>query len=156
MSNDLVQCPRCGFRELAVIGDVQAAQALIAQKANKHLISFLRDYDFGITVYYWKDKGGTVTADREQRLSFGTGDLLGGTTRYLDQKFARISGVSDMKLGLSVLKSGKVFLERTVSVPVPPGAYLQQLGLELMPALKFRLKLKNPQGQTESELLDLE
>ena len=156
MKDALAQCPRCGFRQPAVIGDAQAAQALIARKANKHLVSFLRDYDFGVTVYYWKEQKGSIVADRERRLSFGTGDELVGTVRYLEQKFARLPEVSDMELRLSVLKNGKPAMERQVSISVPPGAHLQQLGLELMPSLEFRLKLKNLQGQTESEFLELE
>ena len=156
MKDALRPCPRCGFRQPAVIGDADAAQALIAKRANKHLVSFLRDYDIGVTVYYWKDQKGTVVADRQQRLSFGTGEALLGSTHYLEQKFARIPEVTTMELQLSVLKKGEVFMEKTVSIPTPPGAHLQQLGMELSASLQLRLKLKNPQGEMESQPLDLE
>lgn len=149
-------CPRCGFLQPGVLGDEDAAGQIIHRLAKKHLVLFLRQFDFGIQVYYWKEKGGQVVPDRQQRLSFGTGDSLVGRTEFLSQQFARVPGLERMELQLSVLKLGKPFLETAVSLPVPEGELLQQAGLELSESLQLRLKLKNDRCQTQSEPLTLE
>ena len=149
-------CLRCGFRQPAVIGDPQGAQSVMAELANRHRIGYLRQFDIGVTVYYWKEKGDQVVLDRQQRLSFGTGETLQGRTCFLEQKFARLPEVTELELQLSVLKNGEKFRELSVSLPVPPGAHLQQLGAALTPSLELLLTLKNPQGQTQSQPLTLE
>ena len=129
---------------------------MMAELANRHRIGYLRQFDIGVTVYYWKEKGDQVVLDRQQRLSFGTGETLQGRTCFLEQKFARLPEVTELELQLSVLKNGEKFRELSVSLPVPPGAHLQQLGAALTPSLELLLTLKNPQGQTQSQPLTLE
>ena len=141
-------CPRCGFRPPAVIGDPEAAQALIAQKAKKHISGFLRRLDLCVVTHVWKEQGEAVVADGQQLISFGTGDTLLEHTRFLKQKFSRVPDLSELAVELRVLKDGEIFLERTLSLPVPPGAYLLELGAELTSSLELNLVLKNPQGQT--------
>lgn len=143
-------CPRCGFQEPAFFGDQASAEQLISRKADAFRAQYLSNFDFGLTIYRWKDKDGTLVLDRTERLSFGGGSDLAGKTRWLDQLFARIPDVDAMDLELSIRRNGQKYRQIPVSVPVPGGKHLQQAGISLSPDMKVRLLLKNPQEQTQS------
>ena len=149
-------CPRCGFRPPAVIGDPEAAQALIAKRAVKHMKEFMQRLDVGVTVYLWKEQEDAVVSNGQQRLSFGTGDSLQEAPRFLERKFSRVPDLAEMEVEISLLKDGDVLTEQTVSLPVPPGSHLLELGAQLTSSLELKLILKNPQGQTQSVPLVLE
>ncbi len=144
-------CPRCGFQEPAFFGDPAKAQQLISRKADAYRTQYLSQFDFGVTVYYWKDKDGTLVPDRTERLSFGSGEALLGAAQWLDQPFARVPDVEAMGLQLDIRQAGTSYRTMSVQVPVPKGAHLQQAGISLSPDMKVRLLLKNPQDQTQSE-----
>lgn len=143
-------CPRCGFQEPAFFGDQASAEQLISRKADAFRAQYLSNFDFGLTIYRWKDKDGALVLDRTERLSFGGGSDLAGKTRWLDQQFARIPDVDAMDLELSIRRNGQKYRQIPVSVPVPGGKHLQQAGISLSPDMKVRLLLKNPQEQTQS------
>lgn len=143
-------CPRCGFVRPAVIGDPNTAEALIARKAEEHQINFLKRFDFGVMIYYWKDQDGTIVLDRKERLSFGIGSDLLNRPLWLAQPFARIPDMQEMHIELSVMDQGTEQLRLPVKLPIPAGSHLQQIGIELMPNMTIQLKLKNAAGQTES------
>lgn len=144
-------CPRCGFQEPAFFGDPVKAQQLIAHKADAYRSQFLSGFDFGITIYRWKDQDGTLALDRTERLSFGTGSDLTEKTRWLEQSFARIPDLQKMELELSIRRNGQKYRQIPVSVPVPGGNHLQQVGISLSGDQTLRLLMKNPQAQTQSE-----
>lgn len=156
LTNAKGSCPRCGFRPPAVIGDPEVAQALIAKRAAKHRNEFLQRLDVGVTVYLWKEQKDSIVPEGQRRLSFGAGDTLLETPRFLEQKFSRIPDLTEMKVEISVLKDGVVFVSSTASLPVPPGPHLLELGAQLTSALELKLMLKNPRGQTQSVPLVLE
>ena len=109
-------CPRCGFRPPAVIGDPEAAQALIAKRAVKHMKEFMQRLDVGVTVYLWKEQEDAVVSNGQQRLSFGTGDSLQEAPRFLEQKFSRVPDLAEMEVEISLMKDGNVLTEQTVSL----------------------------------------
>lgn len=143
-------CPRCGFRELSFVGDPKAAEQKMNKMADEARAKFLSEFDFGVTIYRWKDQDGTLVLDRTERLSFGSGTALLDKLCWLDQPFARIPDMQKMELELSVQKNGRSYRGMKISVPVPQGNYLQQVGITLSPDMKVKLLLKNPQGQTQS------
>lgn len=143
-------CPRCGFLQPAVVGDAAGAEDFITGKAQKHKQELLGNYDFGLTVYHWKDQDGTVVLDREERLSFGKGDALLAAPVWLNQSFARIPDVDTMELELSIQLGGESAEKIPVTVAVPQGKHLQQVGACIGADLSVKLLLKNPEGQTES------
>ena len=143
-------CPRCGFRELSVVGDPKAAEQKMNMMADDARAKFLREFDFGVNSYFWKDQDGQIVLDHTEYLSFGSGSELLGNTRWLDQLFARIPDVEKLDLELSIRRSGQKYRQIPVSVPVPGGKHLQQAGISLSPDMKVRLLLKNPQEQTQS------
>lgn len=149
-------CPRCGFRPPAVIGDPEVAQALIAKRVAKHRDEFLHRLDVGVTVHLWREQEDTVVTAGQQRLSFGIGNTLLDAPCFLKQKFSRIPDLPEMAVEVSVRKDGTDFMSRTVSLPVPPGSHLLELGAQLSSALELKLILKNPRGQTQSVPLVLE
>ncbi len=144
------QCPRCGFRETAVIGDLAHAENINNSKAIPHRVRFLDEFDFGVVTHYWKDDNGTVVPDREATLSFGQGGKLLGREIWLNQLFARIPDTARMELDLRVLRGGKEYRRLSVSLNVPRGAFLQQVGIALTEDMKVSLLLKNEQEQTRS------
>lgn len=144
-------CPRCGFQEPAFFGDPARAEQLINQKADAYRTQFLGNFDFGITIYRWKDQDGTLALNYTERLSFGAGTELLGKLRWLDQPFARIPDLEKMNLELSVLRGGQHYRKITVAVGVPRGNLLQQVGISLTRDLTVQLFLKNSQDQTQSE-----
>lgn len=143
-------CPRCGFQEPAFFGDPVSAEKIINHKAENHRVQYLSSFDFGVTIYRWKDQDGTLVLDRTERLSFGTGSDLLDKTHWLEQPFARIPDVDAMDLELSILQNGKTCGNIPVSVAVPQGNHLQQAGISLSRDLTVQLLLKNPQEQTQS------
>lgn len=151
IASPLRPCPRCGFLQPAVVGDAAGAEAFIAAKAEKHKRDLLANYDFGLTVYHFKDQDGTVVPDQEERLSFGKGDALLGEPVWLDQKFARIPEADTMELELSVQLEAEAVEKIPVTVPVPQGRHLQQVGALIGEDLSIKLLLKNPEEQTQSD-----
>lgn len=150
LTNLNTPCPRCGFRELSFIGDPKAAEQKMNKMADEARAKFLSEFDFGVTIYRWKDQDGTLVLDRTERLSFGRGTALLGKTNWLEQPFARIPDVKNMELELSVLRNSRNYRSMKLSVPVPQGNHLQQVGITLSPDMKVKLLLKNPQAQTQS------
>ena len=144
-------CTGCGFVQPAVVGDAAGAQAFIASKAEKYKQELLEQLDFGIMIFRWKDDKGTLVLDTKERLSFGSGKDLLNRTLWLDQQFARLPDMNTMQLQLSVRRLGLDLATVSVSIPVPQGCHLQQVGLELRDNFTLQLKLKNPQEQTTSE-----
>ena len=143
-------CPRCGFQEPAFFGDPSKAEQVINNKADAYRTQYLNGFDFGLTIYHWKDKDGTLVLDHTQRLSFGTGSTLADKICWLDQPFARIPDLAKMDLELSLLHNGNTYRTMQVSVPVPQGNHLLQAGISLSRGMTVQLMLKNPQGQTQS------
>lgn len=150
LDSPLQPCPRCGFLQPAVVGDAAGAEAFIAGKAKKHKQELSSRYDIGLTIYRWKDQNGTVALQEEQRLSFGKGDALMEREVWLEQPFARIPEAAELELALSVAFGEEAPENKTVSVPVPEGKHLLQVGARLDGDFSLRLMLKNPEGQTES------
>ncbi len=142
-------CPNCGFVHYQVIGDTEEALSALKLMAGRHRAMFLRRFDLGITVYTWKDRGGTIVQDTVRRVSFGTADALMEGPVWLEQRFARVED-EVLTVELSIEKDGKT---RTVPVrlPAPREARLQQLGIGLDEELKLQLMLKNEQSQTVSQ-----
>lgn len=155
IAGPLLPCPRCGFLQPAVVGDAAAAEALIAAKARKHKRELLSHHDIGLTIYHWKDDGGTVALDREERVSFGSGSALLEGVVWLEQKFARIPDAESLELELWVQSDREPVQRTPVAVRVPQGCYLLQVGARIDEDLSLKLLLKNPQGQTESQPLRL-
>ena len=149
-ANLMQPCSRCGFLQPAIIGDANAAEAFVERKARNHRINFLKGFDFGVTVYYWKDQDGMIALDRKERRSFGLGSDMLDNTIWMDQKFARIPDEQQMQVELSVLENGAERLAIPVAVPVPAGAHLQEIGIEVSSDMVAMLKLRNPEGQTAS------
>ncbi len=143
-------CPRCGFRELSFVGDPKAAEQKMNKMADEARAKFLSEFDFGVTIYRWKDQDGALVLDRTERLSFGSGASLLDKLCWLEQPFARIPDVKNMELELSVLRNKQNYRSMKISVPVPQGNHLQQVGITLSPDMKVKLLLKNPQAQTQS------
>lgn len=150
LTNPAQPCPRCKFKEFSVMGNDTAAQKMLNQMADTARVKFLSDFDFGVTVYYWKDKDGQIALDRSEYLSFGSGSDLVDKTCWLDQLFARIPDVKNMELELSIRMGNRNYRRMTVSVPVPGGNYLQQVGISLSRDMTVKLLLKNTQEQTQS------
>ena len=143
-------CPRCGFQEPAFFGDPAKAEQIISHKADTYRTQFLSEFDFGITIYRWKDKDGTLVPDRTDRLSFGSGTDLLDKTFWLDQSFARIPDLAAMDLELDIRRNGTGYQTLSVPVPVPKGNHLHQAGISLSRDMTVQLLLKNPQEQTRS------
>lgn len=150
MSSPVQPCSRCGFLQPAVVGDLDGAQNFINARAAKYRQELLSRYDFGVTVYYWKDNNGTVVLDREERLSFGSADALLGNPVWLEQQFARTGDETVLELELSVAAPPDGLRRLPVSIPLPSGRHLHQVGARIDEDLSLRLMLRNPEGQTES------
>ena len=150
LNNPARPCPRCGFQEPAFFGDPNKANQVINQKADAFRNQYLSAFDFGLTIYYWKDQNGQLVLDRTQRLSFGIGSNLAGNVCWLDQPFARIPEVEKLDLELSILRENQNYRKLYVAVPVPQGNHLLQAGISLSRDMTVQLMLKNPQGQAQS------
>lgn len=143
-------CPRCGFQETGFIGDPVKATELNNQKAAVFRTQYLGNFDFGVTIYRWKDDAGTLVLDRTERMSFGSGSALLDKISWLEQPFARIPDAAQLQLELSILHKGQNYRQLEISVPVPQGNHLQHPGIALSGDMTVRLLLKNPQEQTQS------
>ena len=124
-------CPRCGFKLAPGFGDPEVVRRMQQEDADLHRSEYLRQFDFGITCYYWKDQHGVYVKDATRRFSFGTGDRLCGGTVWLDQEFARAAEADcPLSIDLSILEGNR---ERTIRCVVPglSEPLLQQLGLRI-------------------------
>lgn len=150
LTNPARPCPGCGFQEPAFFGDRTSAEQLISRKADAYRTQYLSEFDFGVTIYRWKDEDGSLVLDHTERMSFGSGSALLDKTCWLEQPFARIPDTQQLQLQLAILRNGQDYRQITISVPVPRGNHLLSAGISLSRDMKVRLLLKNPQEQTQS------
>ena len=143
-------CPRCGFRAPAVIGDEAAAEAFFDTLAAEHRNEFLKHFEFGIIIYYWKEQAGLAELDRKERLVFGSGDRLLEEPLWLEQKFARVPEETELAVELSVREAEKAPISIAVQLPVPAGDGPLEAGLLLTPQMTVSLQLRSSEGQTAS------
>ena len=130
LSSDLV-CPRCGFKLAPGLGDPEVVRRLQEEDAEAHCSDYLRQFDFGINCYFWKDQHGVYALERTSRISFGTGDRLYGSTVWIEQEFSRVTKEAHpLTIEVSV-RQGTT--ERTVACVVPglSEPLTQQLGLRI-------------------------
>lgn len=154
LSNPAQPCPRCGFVEPAFFGDPLKAEQVINHKADIYRNQYLKDFDFGVIVYRWKDDNGVLALDYTERISFGSGNNLLEKCCWLEQSFARIPDVAKLDIEVSVLFRGTDYRKLVVAVPVPQGNHLQQIGISMKSDMTLQLLLKNPEDQTQSGFVD--
>jgi len=143
---EAAECPRCGFPYIQLAGDQREVPAALAPTVQKYRENLLRSVGLELVVYRWKDRSGTVTFDREERISLGTADGLLERELWLPQQFARIANQKDITVTVSINTDR---MQRDISVTVPnllkPG--LQQLGARVDSSCNLRLLLR---GETEA------
>jgi hypothetical protein len=134
---------------MRIIGDDKKKEAL-EQLAFSYRSEYLKNFDFGVVSYYWKDENGTMVLDRTERMSFGTGDIISETATWLEQKFARLDTDEPLTVELSVSKGGEAYASKQIQLDCLREKELQQIGIVMNHNLQVSLVLKNDSNQTHS------
>ncbi len=144
------ECPVCKFPKIHFPGDPQEGLRTMKPAIDSYRDSFLERVSVGVITYRWKDEGGTIVLDREERVAIGTGKKLREAAVWLEESFARIPEAKELAVKVSVQVDGQEEVH-TVKVPTRMEAELQQLGAEIDEELNLSLLLRNDSGSTRSE-----
>lgn len=154
----VMECPCCGFvdeRRMRILGDAQKIAEQVEANAAAHRKRFLHEIDIGLLTYTWKDSDGTLTLDSEHRASFGKCDAILAQPQWLEQRFARVPGVSKVEAILSVQRAGQPEKRLHVEVDALPQAQLQSVGVSMLPDMTVRLLVKNSTASVQSEPISI-
>lgn len=148
-------CPRCKFPKVFIPGDYEAGLEKMKPEIDAYREEFLDGIEVGIITYFWKDEGGNIVLDREERASFGKGKDLRGSTLWLEQLFARIPDEETLNIRVYI-KAGDSESEKTVRLPNLFEAELQRIGIYTDEDFRFKLLLKNDTGTpTNSDFIEI-
>lgn len=149
------ECPRCQFPDVQIPGDREKAVANLKPAIDAYRMSFLQSIRVDIVAYRWKDQGGSVVLDREDRIPLGNGfELLQGE-KWLPEKFARIPDQAALCVTVCVTAKD-ITRQIQVSLPNLHRAELQQIGADMDQDCNIRLLLRNDTDEpTRSEFVPL-
>lgn len=150
----VIECSCCGFvdeRRMHILGDATKIAEQVEAKAMVFRKKFLQGIDIGIITYSWKDVNNTLMLDKENRISFGKGDVLMEQTQWLERKFARVPGADKITATLSVQRAGQTEKLLHVEVEALTEAELQQVGVSLSSDMTLKLLVKNNSASVQSE-----
>lgn len=148
-------CPRCGLTAFDLNYDPSsvdkgAMEAALNQIVSGHRQIFLKNYEIGVTCYYWKDDNGKIVPDKTTCKPFGNAAELVGKTAMLSQEFARIPDIQNQSVELNVRKADGTSYPIQLQIPALKEKQLQKLGIQLNDKLQIRGVLKNQTSETYS------
>lgn len=144
-------CPRCQFPDVQIPGSREKAIQNLKPAIDSYRANFLTTVRVEVLSYYWKDNGGTLVLDREERRLLGTASELMKGEKWLDQAFARIPEAKLLPVRVAIVCGEE---SRLLTIPVPnlTGAELQKIGAVMDENCNLRLLLgSDTQTPTRSD-----
>jgi len=152
---DDVKCPVCGFMPVVDLGeDPDETERKNASIIESYRNEFLKKVDVGVIAYRWKDEGGKLVVESEDRMSFGKGHQLYRRSAWCESKFARIPDEEQITVRVSV-QNGDNDDIKEIHLPNLKDAELQELGVELDKDMRLRLLLRNSTNTESSDWIPL-
>lgn len=145
------ECPRCHFPDIQLVGDRDTALAAMMPTINQYRANFLRSVRVSLAMYWWKDAGGKVVLDRQEKRFIATADQLLEKEVWLDERFARIADQASVTVSVEITLGDE---NRTLQISVPnlQKPKLQQLGAGVDSNYRLYLLLRNEMEEpTRSE-----
>lgn len=142
MQND---CPVCRFPIVNFPGDREAGIHSLMPDIKAHRVAFSPRVQIDMVIYHCTIENGEITERSEELIPLGTAETLQQGLVWLDRTFDVLTDNREVAVQLIVEVDGTCY-DRTVRVPVVPGAKTQEIGITLNDDFQFCVHVRSISG----------